>query len=118
MAQRNRHRDVRARSGALYTRDFGHGETIALIHAFPLNGRMWQPQIEALTGRFRLIAPDLAGFGLSAAPATPLFFADHARSVLETINLNIPEAGHLPNLESPELFNDCMIRLVAECAPA
>ena len=37
--------------------------TLVLLHAFPLDGRMWEPQIEALAPRWRLAVPDLRGFG-------------------------------------------------------
>ena len=43
----------------------GQGEPLLLLHAFPLAGRMWGPQMEALSGRWRLLAPDLSGFGAS-----------------------------------------------------
>jgi 3-oxoadipate enol-lactonase len=79
-------RDVRARSGSLYIQDAGEGEPIVLVHDFPLNSRMWEPQIEALFGRYRLIAPDLTGFGFSPAPASELSMADYAKAVLDTIN--------------------------------
>jgi pimeloyl-ACP methyl ester carboxylesterase len=81
-----RTRDVRARTGGLYTRDIGHGEAIVLIHDFPLNGRMWQEQIHALQYRYRLVAPDLSGFGLTPVLAPEISLSDHARSVLKMIN--------------------------------
>jgi 3-oxoadipate enol-lactonase len=46
----------------------GESEPVVLIHAFPLNKEMWEPQIRALGDRFRLIAVDLKGFGESDAP--------------------------------------------------
>lgn len=49
----------------------GEGLPLLLIHGFPLSGRIWQPQLEALKGDFRLIAPDLRGFGNSDAPEGP-----------------------------------------------
>jgi len=51
-----------------YTDTGGEGTPALLIHAFPLNGGMWEPQLESLADRFRLIAPDLKGFGGSSAP--------------------------------------------------
>jgi 3-oxoadipate enol-lactonase len=36
-----------------------------LLHAFPLSGEMWQPQIEALRGKARCICPDHRGMGRS-----------------------------------------------------
>ena len=42
----------------------GAGPTVLLIHGFPLNRWMWQPQLEALAADgFRVVAPDLPGFG-------------------------------------------------------
>jgi pimeloyl-ACP methyl ester carboxylesterase len=39
---------------------------VVLLHAFPLSAAMWQPQLEALGRQFRLITPDLRGFGSRA----------------------------------------------------
>ena len=45
--------------------------TLLLLHAFPLNADMWQPQFEAVPPGWRLVAPDLAGFGESSFRSTP-----------------------------------------------
>ena len=34
---------------------------------FPLDSRMWEAQVEALSDRYRVIAPDLRGFGESVS---------------------------------------------------
>lgn len=50
--------------------DAGSGPAVVLIHGFPLCRAMWQPQVEALAeAGFRVIAPDLRGFGESDGPA-------------------------------------------------
>jgi len=49
----------------------GDGLPVLLVHAFPLNAGMWDPQIASLGDRYRLIAPDLKGFGASSAPDDP-----------------------------------------------
>jgi len=41
------------------------GEAVLLLHAFPLSSAMWEPQLRALAARFRVIAPDYRGLGLS-----------------------------------------------------
>lgn len=46
----------------------GDAPAVVLLHAFPFNSNMWEPQVEALSDRFRLILPDLRGFGGSDAP--------------------------------------------------
>jgi pimeloyl-ACP methyl ester carboxylesterase len=49
--------------------DAGHGPAVVLIHGHPFNRTMWAPQLAALPDRFRVIAPDLRGYGDS--PVTP-----------------------------------------------
>jgi len=49
--------------------DCGEGPAVLLIHGFPLNRQMWQPQLSALAkAGYRVITPDLRGFGESSAP--------------------------------------------------
>ncbi|MFI0351385.1 alpha/beta fold hydrolase [Actinomadura sp. 9N407] len=47
----------------LYARDVGAGTPLVLLHAFPLSSAMWLKQREDLAGRFRVVTPDLRGFG-------------------------------------------------------
>lgn len=47
----------------LHARDVGEGIPLILLHAFPLSSAMWLAQREALSSRFRVITPDLRGFG-------------------------------------------------------
>ncbi|WP_067453007.1 alpha/beta fold hydrolase [Actinomadura macra] len=53
----------------LYARDVGSGTPLVLLHAFPLSSAMWLAQREALADRFRVITPDLRGFGGSVLGA-------------------------------------------------
>ncbi len=47
----------------------GQGPAVLLIHGFPLCRQMWRPQIEVIASAgYRVIAPDLRGFGESEAP--------------------------------------------------
>ena len=36
---------------------------VLLLHGFPSSSRMWQPLLDRLADRFRLVAPDYPGFG-------------------------------------------------------
>jgi pimeloyl-ACP methyl ester carboxylesterase len=47
----------------------GAGTPVVLLHAFPLDGRMWAPQVEALAGSYQVIVPDLRGFGAAREQA-------------------------------------------------
>src|SRR3954462_7427269 len=57
--------------------DVGTGIPLLCIHAFPLDGRMWQPQLDALKDSYRFLVPDLRGFGKSPGPA-PVTLEAHA----------------------------------------
>jgi len=51
--------------------DIGIGRPVVLIHGYPFNRSLWNEQIVALSSSYRVIAPDLRGFGESnAAPGT------------------------------------------------
>ncbi|HEV3400852.1 MAG TPA: alpha/beta hydrolase [Acidimicrobiales bacterium] len=54
----------------LHYLDAGSGDPpLLLLHAFPVSAGMWEEQIVALAPRWRVVAPDLPGFGQS--PASP-----------------------------------------------
>jgi 3-oxoadipate enol-lactonase len=54
----------------LHYLDEGVGDApIVFLHTFPLQSLMWEPQLQELARNYRLIAPDLMGFGGSDAPA-------------------------------------------------
>src|SRR5687768_5443935 len=61
--------DHRASGVAMSYRDLGEGDPLVLLHAFPLNGRMFKSQMRAFSGSHRVVAPDYPGFGRS--PRTP-----------------------------------------------
>src|SRR5690348_16224827 len=46
-------------------REHGSGLPVVLLHGFPLDGRIWKSQIGNLSKQYRVIAPDLRGFGQS-----------------------------------------------------
>jgi pimeloyl-ACP methyl ester carboxylesterase len=48
---------------ALHARDTGSGRPVVLLHAFPLSSAMWLAQREALASKWRVVTPDLRGFG-------------------------------------------------------
>jgi pimeloyl-ACP methyl ester carboxylesterase len=49
----------------------GRGRPVVLLHGFPDTGRLWRHQVPALTeAGFRVVAPDLRGYGRSDKPAS------------------------------------------------
>src|SRR5689334_7441520 len=59
----------------IFYREAGQAEApaILLLHGFPSSSRMWQPLIDRLADRYRMIAPDYPGFGHSDAPPAEAF---------------------------------------------
>ena len=48
----------------------GQGRPVVLLHGFPDSGRLWRHQVPALAqAGFRVIVPDLRGYGRSDKPA-------------------------------------------------
>jgi len=59
--------------------------TLLLLHGLPSSSRMYEPLIQRLADRYRLIAPDYPGFGHSAWP-DPEHFAytfDHIAEIID-----------------------------------
>ena len=51
-------------------RGSAHSErTLVLLHAFPLNARMWEPQLPLADEGWRVLAPQFRGFDASSAPS-------------------------------------------------
>ncbi|HEX7154269.1 MAG TPA: alpha/beta fold hydrolase [Thermoanaerobaculia bacterium] len=48
----------------------GEGPVLVLLHGFPEFWRCWEGQIEELARDFRLVIPDLRGYGLSDKPVS------------------------------------------------
>jgi 3-oxoadipate enol-lactonase len=60
--------------------------TLLLVHGFPLDHTLWQPQVESLRDVARVVAPDLPGFGTSAAPRTTMTMDDYADALAATVD--------------------------------
>jgi pimeloyl-ACP methyl ester carboxylesterase len=79
--------------------DEGEGKgnrTILLIHGHPFDRTMWDPQVEFLRNDFRVVVPDLRGYGKTALPngcrmTTLASFAGDCLRLLDA--LGIQEAG-------------------------
>ena len=76
-----------------YTDTGGAGRPIVLIHGYPFNRSLWTEQIPALSDSYRVIAPDLRGFGDSDASQDPSTMNSLAADVaLLMDHLEIPRA--------------------------
>jgi pimeloyl-ACP methyl ester carboxylesterase len=71
----------------------GAGRPLLCVHGFPLDHSMWMGQLEGLSDRYRVIAPDLRGFGLSevtSGTTTMERFADDLAELLDGLQITEP----------------------------
>lgn len=79
----------------LNVHDCGRGKPLLLVHGFPLDHTMWQRQIDDLAADFRVIAPDLRGFGpsgVSAGTVSMQQMADDLAALLDCLGVTEPVA--------------------------
>lgn len=77
--------------------DHGRGDPMILVHGFPLDRRMWRGQVGSFDG-FRLILPDLRGFGLSESSPPPYpmeLLAEDIRQLIDHLGLERVVLGGL-----------------------
>lgn len=74
----------------LHYRDAGERRcTIVLLHGFPFTSELWQPQVRGLSLSYRVVAPDLRGFGQTGLPGPYSIdrLADDVAEMLSALNL-------------------------------
>lgn len=78
--------------------DQGEGDTIVLLHGWGAKAETYRSIINMLTPHFRVIAPDMPGFGASSEPSFAYTSEDYAGFVKEFLNkLSVKKAifiGH------------------------
>lgn len=71
--------------------DIGSGIPLVLIHPFPSDQRIWEPQRAGLKNNFRVITMDLWGFGESSPvdgqAVTMTNFADEVKQLLDQLHI-------------------------------
>lgn len=85
--------DLTVNNLRLHVEEHGQGPPLLLLHAFPLRGAMWAPQVAALQNRYRLIIPDIRGFGDSELPGAGYTLDDVAQDLIALLDqLGIAQA--------------------------
>src|SRR5262245_42091134 len=64
----------------------GDGEPLLLLHGVPGSSQSWQKVGIKVASRFRVIIPDLMGFGASDPPADDFYLEAQARSLRALLN--------------------------------
>ncbi|MGW4897156.1 alpha/beta fold hydrolase [Kitasatospora sp. NPDC004240] len=111
-----RHRYVDIGGVRLHVAEAGRGEPVLLLHGFPQHWYAWRRLIPLLADEYRLICPDLRGFGWSDAPAHGYDTDTRAADVLALMDaLGLPSvrlighewgawAGFMLCAQAPERF--------------
>src|SRR5688572_16175033 len=80
--------------------DVGMGNAVVLIHGYPFNRSLWNEQVEALSSRYRVVTPDLRGFGETApdsseGPATMNRMAQDVAQLMDQLGIERAVIGGL-----------------------
>lgn len=84
---------VKLRNATLNVVEAGGGPILLLVHGFPLDHSMWQHQLESLSDNYRVIAPDLRGFGASTGATDTITMeqlADDMAELLDGLDIHEP----------------------------
>ena len=97
------------------SKDQGQGPVVLLLHAFPCDGSMWEQQVFRLSKEgFRVIVPDLPGFGesplLTADPGLDLV-AEALIGLMDDLDV---ERFHLGGLSLGGYISMALLRMVPD----
>ena len=110
------HRQVDLGGIRLHLAEAGDGEPLVMVHGWPQHWFMWRFLIPSLAERYRVICPDLRGFGWSDAPPGRYEKKTLARDLVRLLDVIGLErvrvvghdwggfAGFLACLKAPERF--------------
>jgi len=86
-------RKIATPGGEFFLIDRGQGQPVLFVHGFPLDHSMWNAQLDALSPDYRVLAPDLRGFGRSdVTPGTVSMatMADDLAAMLDALQITEP----------------------------
>jgi len=98
--------------------DSGEGPTLLLLHAGIADRTMWDDLTPMLAERFRVVAPDLRGYGETPLPDGPFVYAADAAALLEALGIErvhvvgVSLGGHVAldlALAHPELVDHLVL---------
>jgi len=71
--------------------DVGSGPAVVMIHGYPFNRSLWTEQVDALSSKYRVVTPDLRGFGESdnsEGPATMNRMAQDVATLMDQLGID------------------------------
>jgi pimeloyl-ACP methyl ester carboxylesterase len=63
----------------------GNGAAVVLLHGWPSNAKLWDPQVEALKANYKTITLDWLGFGASDKPMEHNYTFTAQKEILDTV---------------------------------
>ena len=78
---------IPVKDSKIYYEAVGQGDPIVLLHAGFLDHTMWQPQVEALKSKYRVITLDMPAHGLSERGKDTFLIAEALATVLDSLQL-------------------------------
>lgn len=72
----------------MYYRERGAGRPLILVHAGIADGRMWEPQLERLSVRYRVVVPDLRGFGRTPMAEASFSYAEDLARLCAALDID------------------------------
>ncbi|MBR6263599.1 MAG: alpha/beta hydrolase [Prevotella sp.] len=102
-----------ADGGVMYYEETGSGEPVLLLHGHTLDRRMWDGQVEYLKESFRLIVPDMRGYGKTTDPREGYQFT-HMDDILTLMDSLHIEKAHVVGLSMGAYVAGDMVALCPE----
>ena len=98
----------------IYVGDTGKGFALVLVHGFLGSSKMWEPQIEFLKKNYRVVTPDLPGFGKSNKAKPYNNINDMAQTILDCLKEKKIEKFYLLGHSMGGMIVQEMAKLVGE----
>lgn len=73
----------------------GAGPPVVLVHGVGLRASIWEPQIEALSAHYDVVAMDMLGHGRSSLPPRDAHLVDYSEQILALLNGLGLDTAHL-----------------------
>lgn len=102
-----------AEGGKLYYESYGKGTPLILLHGHTLDRRMWRKQIEAFAPHFRVITPDMRGYGLSSRLSEDLH-TTHVDDIITLMDSLHIDKAHVVGLSMGGFIASDMVAMYPE----